>query len=169
MLNKRKKHQGFTLIELLAVIVVLAIILIIAVPNIIKRIDEAREKAYFISVSNIIDSIKTENVLEEQDYCLYDYKRDTENQTENIDDLNILAHMEEGKIIYSVFAQKEGIQTINTYDFSKLNVDKKSEWFEQIGDKSSYTSYLIEVLHNYSIGNNEEDTIIDKIEYCGVN
>lgn len=40
-----KKRNGFTLVELLAVIVILAIILVIAVPQIMKTIEDARRSS----------------------------------------------------------------------------------------------------------------------------
>ena len=48
--------KGFTLVELLAVIVILAIILVIAVPQIMKTIDEAREGAFSSSAKLIAAS-----------------------------------------------------------------------------------------------------------------
>jgi prepilin-type N-terminal cleavage/methylation domain-containing protein len=50
--------RGFTLVELLAVIVILAIILTIAVPNIIKIINNSKEKSYESQLELIKDATK---------------------------------------------------------------------------------------------------------------
>ena len=56
----RKHKKGFTLVELLAVIVILAIILVIAVPQIMKTIDEARKGALGSSAKLIAASAERE-------------------------------------------------------------------------------------------------------------
>ena len=54
------KKNGFTLIELLAVIVILAIILVIAVPQIMKTIEQSREAAFMSSAKLIAASAERE-------------------------------------------------------------------------------------------------------------
>ena len=142
MKEVNKKKKGFTLIELLAVIVVLAIILIIAVPNVIKQVEKSRERAFYTSVRNLTDNLKPINVLENKDYCMYDYSYDKENQTELIEKMYILAHMEENKMVYSVYAKSNKGKIIDTYDISKLNDNKPETWQEEIKENSSYSYYL---------------------------
>ena len=161
---KKNKKKGFTLIELLAVIVVLAVILLIAVPQVIKQIQKTKQKAFYTSVSNLVDNIKPENVIDQKDYCMYDYSQDTVNKTENIDEMYVLAHMEDNKIIYSVYAKKEGQPTINVYNFNKLDIDKPSSWEEGIGEKSSYTFYLTKLYLDLT----NDGTIINGYTKCGV-
>ena len=60
-----KKQKGFTLVELLAVIVILAIILVIAVPQIMKTIDESREGAFISSAKLIAASAEREYLVRE--------------------------------------------------------------------------------------------------------
>ena len=122
----KKKRRGFTLIEILAVIVILGILLTFTIPNIIKQVKIAKEKAFFTSVSRQVENIKADNVINNSDYCMYDYQLDEKN--ENIDKMYVLVHMENNDLIYSVYATKEGQKTINTYDFSKLNINKSSDW-----------------------------------------
>lgn len=162
-MEEKKKKKGFTLIELLAVIVILAIILVIAVPYVANVINKTKTKAYFASVSNLVDSIKPENVLENKDYCMYDYSFDEENKTDNIDNMYVLAHMEDGKIIYSVFATKEGQTTINVYDFNKLSIDNEKEWSEEPKEKSSASFYAYD-LFNKTIQN--EDGSLNQYQMC---
>ncbi len=50
----RKNNKGFTLIELLAVIVILAIILVIATTNVIRNINNSREKSKYIAAKEIV-------------------------------------------------------------------------------------------------------------------
>ena len=52
------KKKGFTLIELLAVIVLLAILVIIAVPNVIKMLNNTKQKTFMVEVENIIKGAK---------------------------------------------------------------------------------------------------------------
>lgn len=59
-----KKRNGFTLVELLAVIVILAIILVIAVPQIMKTIDNARLGALNSSVKLIAASAEREFLVQ---------------------------------------------------------------------------------------------------------
>lgn len=136
----KKKHRGFTLIEILAVIVILGILLTFTIPNVIKQVKIAKEKAFFTSVSRQVENIKADNVINNSDYCMYDYQLDEKN--ENIDKMYVLVHMENNDLIYSVYATKEGQKTINTYDFSKLNINKSSDWEEDIGENKSYTFYM---------------------------
>ena len=60
-----KNKKGFTLVELLAVIVILAIILVIAVPQIMKTIDEARKGALSSSAKLIAASAEREYLVRE--------------------------------------------------------------------------------------------------------
>ena len=60
-----KKRNGFTLVELLAVIVILAIILVIAVPQIMKTIDNARLGSLESSVKLIAASAEREYLVQE--------------------------------------------------------------------------------------------------------
>ena len=60
-----RKKNGFTLVELLAVIVILAIILVIAVPQIMKTIDNAREGAFSSSAKLIAASAEREYLVRE--------------------------------------------------------------------------------------------------------
>lgn len=149
-----KKKRGFTLIELLAVIVILAVILLIAVPSVLGYIESARKKAFYTSVSNLVDNIKPENVLEEKDYCIYDYSKDEENKTELIDNMFIIAHKDESnnKIVYSVLAEnKKNNIIVNTYDFSKLNSDDES-WDKKDNYNNTYYYQLAKLWNSHLNG-----------------
>ena len=50
-----KNNKGFTLVELLAVITILSIILVIAVPNVLKTIDDTKEKARYMAAKDIVE------------------------------------------------------------------------------------------------------------------
>lgn len=157
----KKKRRGFTLIEILAVIVILGILLTFTIPNIIKQVKIAKEKAFFTSVSRQVENIKADNVINNSDYCMYDYQLDEKN--ENIDKMYVLVHMENNDLIYSVYATKEGQKTINTYDFSKLNINKSSDWEEDIGENKSYTFYMTKLYLSLF----DEDGKINQFTKCG--
>ena len=148
MKEVNKKKKGFTLLELIAVIVVLAIILLIAVPSVIKQVEKTRERAFYTSVHNLTDNLKPINVLENKDYCMYDYSKNKKNQTELIEKMYILAHMEENKMVYSVYAKSNKGKVIDVYDISKLNDDKPETWQEEIKENSSYSYYLAKLYIN---------------------
>lgn len=157
----KKKHRGFTLIEILAVIVILGILLTFTIPNVIKQVKIAKEKAFFTSVSRQVENIKADNVINNSDYCMYDYQLDEKN--ENIDKMYVLVHMENNDLIYSVYATKEGQKTINTYDFSKLNINKSSDWEEDIGENKSYTFYMTKLYLSLF----DENGKINQFTKCG--
>lgn len=157
----KKKRRGFTLIEILAVIVILGILLTFAIPNVIKQVKIAKEKAFFTSVSRQVENIKADNVINNSDYCMYDYQLDEKN--ENIDKMYVLVHMENNDLIYSVYATKEGQKTINTYDFSKLNINKSSDWEEDIGENKSYTFYMTKLYLSLF----DENGKINQFTKCG--
>lgn len=52
---KRNKN-GFTLIELLAVIVILGIIMVIATTNVLKNINDSKEKAKYMVAKEIVEN-----------------------------------------------------------------------------------------------------------------
>lgn len=52
------ENKAFTLIELLAVIIIISIIALIAVPTIIKTIDNSKKKTLEISAYNLIDALE---------------------------------------------------------------------------------------------------------------
>ena len=157
----KKKRRGFTLIEILAVIVILGILLTFTIPNVIKQVKIAKEKAFFTSVSRQVENIKADNVINNSDYCMYDYQLDEKN--ENIDKMYVLVHMENNDLIYSVYATKEGQKTINTYDFSKLNINKSSDWEEDIGENKSYTFYMTKLYLSLF----DENGKINQFTKCG--
>ena len=68
-----KNKKAFTLVEILTVIIILAILLIIAVPSINNYVEKSKQKTFFASVSNIVNSIKTEKLLQDSDFCMYNY------------------------------------------------------------------------------------------------
>lgn len=140
----RKNKKGFTLMELLAVIVLLAVFLLIAVPTVSNQIEKSKKKAFFTSVSNIVNAIKPDKIINEKDFCIYNYQEDVENQVENIKSLAVLAHKdsETQKVVYSVYASMDGKEdTINIYDFNKLKIDNMEEWVAEQTTPESYTYY----------------------------
>ena len=146
-LNLNKK--GFTLVELLAVIVVLALLLFIAIPIVSKYIEKTKKQAFFANVSNIVNSIAPEQILNEKEMCIYDYSKDEKNKVENIKSMYILAHKDstKDKTIYSVFASMDGTSTtIDIYDFSTLNSNNISNWAQHETSNTSYTYYATSLL-----------------------
>ena len=159
--KQKKRRRGFTLIEILAVIVILGILLSFTIPNIIKQVKLAKEKAFFTSVTKQVENIKADNVINNSDYCMYDYQLDEKN--DNIDKMYVLVHMEDNDLIYSVYATKEGQKTINTYDFSKLNINESNLWEEEVGEKKSYTFYMTKLYLSLFNENGE----INQFTKCG--
>ena len=66
-------------------------------------------------------------------------------------------------LIYSVYATKEGQKTINTYDFSKLNINESNLWEEEVGEKKSYTFYMTKLYLSLFNENGE----INQFTKCG--
>lgn len=158
----KKSKKGFTLVELLAVIVILGIILLIAVPVATNYINKSKKKSFFTSVSNITNKIKTENIIEENDYCMYSYRDDKENQTELIDSMYVIVHKEEGKIMYSVYArQKENTVDIDIRDFSTINMNDSSKWVGSFDD-NSYSKLVGELSDSTKI------THLSNYKVCGL-
>ena len=52
----KKDKNGFTLIELLAVIVILGIIMVIATTNVLKNINDSKEKAKYMAAKEIVEN-----------------------------------------------------------------------------------------------------------------
>lgn len=144
-LNLNKK--GFTLTELLAVIAILAVLLLIAIPTVSNYIEKGKKQAFFTSVSNIVNAIKPEQILNEKEMCIYDYSKDENNKVENIKSMYVLAHKDNNKTIYSVFASMDGNSTtIDIYDFSQLNSNNIREWVQHETSEDSYTYYATSLL-----------------------
>jgi type IV pilus assembly protein PilA len=57
--QKSKEQKGFTLVELLAVIVILGIIAAIAVPSVLRIIDNSKKDAHVANAQQIINAAKT--------------------------------------------------------------------------------------------------------------
>lgn len=51
----KKNKNGFTLIELLAVIVILGIIMVIATTNVLKNINDSKEKSKYTAAKEIVE------------------------------------------------------------------------------------------------------------------
>ena len=60
-----KKRNGFTLVELLAVIIILAIILVIAIPQILKTINDAKLGAMESSVKMVASAAERERQIDQ--------------------------------------------------------------------------------------------------------
>jgi len=54
--NMKRNKNGFTLIELLAVIVILGIIMVIATTNVLKNINDSKEKAKYMAAKEIVEN-----------------------------------------------------------------------------------------------------------------
>lgn len=164
-MSKKNKKKAFTLVEVLVAIIILGIILIIAVPSINKYIDDSKNKAFFISVSNIVNAIKNSNVLYNNEYCIYSYKDDTNNQTDNINSMYVLVHKDGDKQIYSVFATRtKSERGIDVYDFSTLSISKSSDWAQNPMINKSYTWYATTLLSTASTGaGNNPDKRIEEL------
>lgn len=150
--------KGFTLTELLTAIIILAIILVIAIPSTTNYIKKSKQKSFFVSVSNIVNKIKTEKILSESNYCMYNYSQDKANQTKLINSMYVLVHKEGNDIIYSVYAKSSEEQIdIDIYNFKTLNMDNSNDW---IGKNASDSySYLVSNLSGVISGNNNLDEL----------
>lgn len=139
-----KNKKAFTLVEILTVIIILAILLIIAVPSINNYVEKSKQKTFFASVSNIVNSIKTEKLLQDSDFCMYNYLDDNKNKTDIINSMYVIAHKENDKIIYSVYAKrKEDTIDIDVYDFNTLTMNSVDNWIQE-GD-NSYSKFTLKL------------------------
>lgn len=59
----KKDKNGFTLIELLAVIVILGIIMVIATTNVLKNINDSKEKAKYMAAKEIVENAEAYFVI----------------------------------------------------------------------------------------------------------
>ena len=59
------KKEGFTLVEILAVVAILGILSLIAVPNVLKYLNESRKRAMITQENTILDAAN----LYITDYC----------------------------------------------------------------------------------------------------
>ena len=59
-----KKKNGFTLVELLAVIVVLALIMIIAIPSVLKVMNNARRQSFALYIEKVVTAVQTQYVYD---------------------------------------------------------------------------------------------------------
>lgn len=160
---KEKNKKAFTLVELLAVIVILGILLTLAIPYVQKFVEKSEKKSFYTSVSNIVNKIKLDNLIEEKDYCMYNYKDDKDNQTKIINSMFVLAHKENGNIVYSVYAKnKQESVDIDAYDFKETNIDKPNEWVKKY--ENSYSKLILE-LANPNMDDNGGKSILDLEKY----
>ena len=58
-LKRKLNKKGFTLIELLAVIVILAVLILLALPNVLKIMENARKSAFETEVRSILKAAQT--------------------------------------------------------------------------------------------------------------
>lgn len=58
--QKRLDRKGFTLIEIIVVIVILAILMSIAVPSVLKYVDEANDAQYYAKARSIYQEMEIE-------------------------------------------------------------------------------------------------------------
>lgn len=157
-----KNKSGFTLIEILAVIIILGVLLGVGVLAYNKIIIKGKISSFYDSVVNIKNSIQTNQILSENDYCVYDYSKE-ENQSKLIKELYILVHKdkETDETIYSVYAKYNGLISgkeliIDAYDFSKIKENNHNEWNacrDGLSDneycEDSYTLYSLELINSY--------------------
>ena len=136
------KNKGFSLPELLAVIIILSILLAVVVFSVDKYIQKGEKTAFFTSVNNIVNNINSINIIEESDFCMYNYEKNTKNENKLIESMYVLVHKENDKLIYSVYAKsKDKKYIIDAYDFSKLDADNDDLWQEKIENGKSYTYF----------------------------
>lgn len=106
-----KKNKGFTLIELLAVIVILSIIMVIAVPIVIKNLEDAKKGSFKSDAMGILNAI--------------DYKLTLDNKY-NIEQINV------DKIYSDLKLSNKNYQEIKVQrDFRGkiyINVVGKNDW-----------------------------------------
>ena len=99
------------------------------------------------------------------EYCIYSYKDDTNNQTDNINSMYVLVHKDGDKQIYSVFATRtKSERGIDVYDFSTLSISKSSDWAQNPMINKSYTWYATTMLSTASTGaGNNPDKRIEEL------
>lgn len=59
LILKLKSRKGFTLIELLAVIVILAVLIMLALPNVLRIMENARKNSFKVEVQEILTYAET--------------------------------------------------------------------------------------------------------------
>ena len=157
-----KKIHAFSLSEILIILVILGVILSLAIPSIINVVDNSKRSSFFVSVSNVVNSLEKKIVLNEKELCMYDYSKDELDKNNDIGEIYILVHKEESKNIYSVYAidQKQK-NIIDVYDFSTINESNNKEWNQFENNESSYTWYATSLYTNLS-----ENTQIFDFKNC---
>ncbi len=87
-----KNKKGFTLIELLAVIIILSVLMLIAVPGILRLMDNSRENAFVTQAQMVYRAATEQFVLDSTDNLTNDgitYCKDVNNTTEGVSKLEL--------------------------------------------------------------------------------
>lgn len=87
-----KNKKGFTLIELLAVIIILSVLMLIAVPGILRLMDNSRENAFVTQAQMVYRAATEQYVLDSTDNLTNEgitYCNDVNGTTEGVSKLEL--------------------------------------------------------------------------------
>ena len=140
------KKQGFTLIELLAVIIILGIIGLIAVPMVNKYIKDAGRDSFKVSIQNMIRSMKTEQIAQENVPLTYEFPLSNESTLQIEGDISdwegqafINDEGDTGVAIYN--GTYCGYKNASEETVTIINVENKEECLTMLSEKPGMRVY----------------------------
>lgn len=148
----KKKSGGFTMVELLAVIVVMGILIAVAVPTVTNTIKKSRDKAFFINVKTLVDSIAQASVKEDLNLCIYEPEVLDELKEDNIEEISIISYVDEkGTKKYTVSASGNNV-AIYTNDFYSLSLENPESWHSDDPETAAMNNPILAAI----TGNSED-------------
>ena len=168
------KKEGFTLVELLAVIAILAILVIIALPNVLRMFNNAKESTFETEVKEIASTAQKQWLKDSiTNSGAKVYTSCTEKTCENPldiiakDSLEYYVHMDSSGKIDQLYVKDDSFQYGNNGEFDINNVTGVEKVSDVTDDKkieikdNKVTVGGVEVAINNGESSGEEETIPD--------
>lgn len=161
IIEMKKNKKGFTLIEIIVVIVILAVLMAVAVPSVLKYINEA-DSAKYLTLTRAINeevNIYVAKAIIDGDPNNFDktiaqLKSDLTYGTHNKIKSIISTKPFNGEVIYSIDCEFDGKNTPKggwgyDKDLKRHNLTKISVWYNKIGDvgRTGNSKFVVTLLN----------------------